>query len=136
MLKVLLRVKAGRAYLVSDATPLAGCLPGMYTQPLGGTVRLDENGRLALVDQPEILAGSATPLKDPVARMVAHGMGDLWEIWDLASIRPAQFWNRPTAAGLNIGAPADLVRFKLEGNLLTIGQTMKRGAGVYERGDL
>jgi len=135
MLKVLLRVKAKTAYLVSDATSLAGCPPGSYASPVGGKVQLNEDGRLFLADHPEILAGSAMSLKDAVARMVANGMGSLADIWDLASVWPAQFWNLKAAGGLAVGAPADLVCFKLDGSALIVGQTMKRGAVVYQRNE-
>ncbi len=133
MLKVLLRAKAKTAYFVSDATSLAGCPPGSYAAPVGGKVQLNADGRLFLADHPEILAGSAMPLKDAVFRMAAHGMGSLAALWDLTSIRPAKFWNLEAAGGLAVGAPADLVCFKLDANALIIGKTMKCGTVVYQR---
>lgn len=134
VLKVILRVKQHRVYLVSDAVALTGCAPGRYRTSVGGEVSLHENGKLSMGgEESTTLAGSATPLKDAVARMVYQELGGLHTIWDMASRRPSMFWNLPARAGLAVGAPADLVLFEYAHGTIDICQTIKGGCLVYQR---
>lgn len=132
VLKVILRVKQNRVYLVSDAVALAGCKPGPYSTAVGGSVYLHESGKITL-GGPEsaVLAGSATSLKDAVARMVYHGIDQLGTVWDMASRWPSRFWQRAAGAGLTVGSPADFVLFEYDHGIINICETVKNGRLVY-----
>jgi N-acetylglucosamine-6-phosphate deacetylase len=118
VLKVALRAKRGDCVLVSDSVAIAGRAPGAYSTAVGGSVVLTENGRLHLASDPRLLAGSAISLDRAVAH-VAFTPGLLpgpWRsalatAWAMASTRPAALAGLPQAAGLRVGAPADLVIF-------------------------
>ncbi|MFC6645323.1 N-acetylglucosamine-6-phosphate deacetylase [Granulicella cerasi] len=111
-LRVFLRAKGlERVVLVSDTVALGGCKPGRYQQPVGGDVELLANGRLQLSGTP-YLAGAALPLKDGVAHLVQRLNMPLADALALASTRPAALLRRH--ASLEVGAPADLIRFKLD----------------------
>lgn len=132
VMKVILREKENRVYLISDAVALTGGQPGYHRTSVGGNVYLHEDGKLSVGIDSDILAGAATPLKDGVAQMVSSGLGDLGTIWDLASCRPATFWRRETSAGLAVGAPADIVLFEYDSGHINIRQTIKGGRVVYD----
>ncbi|PSR21437.1 MAG: N-acetylglucosamine-6-phosphate deacetylase [Sulfobacillus acidophilus] len=132
VMKVILRSKENRVYLISDAVALTGSKPGHHRTSVGGSVYLHENGKLSLSADSELLAGAATPLKGGVAQMVSSGLGDMGTMWDLASCRPSTFWRRATCAGLAVGAPADIVLFEDEAGHINIRQTIKDGHIVYD----
>jgi N-acetylglucosamine-6-phosphate deacetylase len=107
-LKVMLRSKGlDRAILASDAVALAGMPPGLYSTPVGGQVELTPDGRLCLPGT-RLLAGSVTPLKDAVA-LLANTQLSLADALRLATENPARLLGR--TATLQVGAPADLIRF-------------------------
>ena len=120
VLRVALRAKRGfgGCVLVSDSVAVAGLAPGAHSAAVGGSVVLTESGRLHLASDPRLLAGSAISLERAVAH-VAFTPGLLpgpWraalaEAWAMASTRPAALARLPQAAGLRVGAPADLVLF-------------------------
>ncbi len=128
VMKVLLRAKAGRAALVSDAVYLAGLEPGSYDAPIGGKVVLTPEGKLHLASNPNLLAGSAGMLRQGVERLVRAGLAPLDEAWSLASVRPAAI------LGLRVRTGRDFVRFALEGGRIRIVETYKGGKRVYRRG--
>ena len=110
-LKVMLRAKGlDRSILVSDAVALGGMPPGLYETPVGGLVELSANGRLSLRGT-RFLAGSVVPLKDAVAHVAANLL-TLGDSLQLATQNPARLLGR--AGKLEIGAPADLIRFTWE----------------------
>ena len=97
-----------RSVLISDAAALAGLPPGSYDQPIGGRVELSPEGRLSMAGS-QYLAGAAKSLADDVA--IAIGLADisLASALAMASSNPGRF-----AGGrgrLEVGAPADLIRF-------------------------
>ena len=96
----MVRAKAGRAVLVTDATAAAGQPPGDYR--LGAlTVHVDETGRVAVPGQPN-LAGSALSLDRAVANVVRFAGISLDEALEMASERPA------AAVGLEAAGSIDL----------------------------
>lgn len=109
VLKVFLRAKGEQALLVSDVTSFAGMPPGDYNAPIGGRVTLSPEGRLSLTDNPQLLAGSARGLLDGVNFLLRSALTDLTTAIDMASVRPARQLGLPQQAGLQVGAPADLI---------------------------
>ena len=130
VLKVVLKVKGERAMLVSDAVSLCGMPPGAYTTPVGGRVVLTPEGRLHLAENERLLAGSAQMLIRGVEHLVASGLAGLAQAWEMGSVRPAGFMGLATAAGLSMGAPADLVLLRRDGNSLRVEETYKAGEPV------
>ena len=131
---VALRAKGvQRCVLVSDAASLAGLPPGPYNTHIGGRVVLEPSGRLRMAEG-AYLAGASLPLLRGVefaARVLAakrgiagaepgaaHSCapdgGALPRAWALASTQPALLLQRPQAAGLAVGAPADIVTFEYD----------------------
>ena len=115
--KAMLRAKGlERSMLVSDAVALAGCPPAIYDMPVGGRVELKANGRLEVVGTP-FLAGAAASLVFGIA--TARQMAGL-------TLAEALGWPRSipvspfSLPALTIGAPADLLRFRLgkDGSLI------------------
>jgi N-acetylglucosamine-6-phosphate deacetylase len=90
-MRVAWKVKGDRLVLISDATRFTGMPPGVYQSNIGGTVRLEEGGRLSVADKPSTLAGAATPLLKGVQRIVDEGIANLDEAWRAASTVPARF---------------------------------------------
>jgi N-acetylglucosamine-6-phosphate deacetylase len=108
-LRVFLRAKGlDRAVLVSDAVALAGMRPGVYRQPVGGTVELTGDGRLGMVGTP-YLAGAARSLADGVAEAVRMTGLPLASVLPLATRNPARFVGG--GGDLAPGARADLIAF-------------------------
>ena len=118
VLKVVLRVKGPKALLVSDVTSFGGRGPGEYSTHVGGRVVLTRSGRLQLAGDPNLLAGSAQPLRVGVENLTNRGLCSMGEAWEMASRAPVFAAGLPSEPGLKVGAPADLVRFvPVEGRL-------------------
>jgi N-acetylglucosamine-6-phosphate deacetylase len=132
VLRVMLRAKGDRAFLVSDAVSLSGLAPGEYDLHIGGRVVLTGEGRLHLADRPELLAGSVSTLATAVSYLADNGLTDLAQAWDMASRRPSTAAGLPTAGGLEPGSPADMVLFDWDGSRVRIRATYKRGQLVYD----
>jgi N-acetylglucosamine-6-phosphate deacetylase len=98
-----------RSILVSDAAALAGCAPGIYDAPIGGKVELKANGRLEVVGT-SFLAGAAVSLTFGIATARRMAGLTLAEALRLATINPRMPFDLPA---LTVGAPADLLRFRL-----------------------
>ena len=108
--KAMLRAKGlERSILVSDAAALAGCAPGIYDAPIGGKVELKANGRLEVVGT-SFLAGAAVSLTFGIATARRMAGLTLAEALRLATINPRMLFDLPA---LTVGAPADLLRFRL-----------------------
>ncbi len=126
-IKAMVRAKGiCRSILVSDSVALGGLPAGVYDQPVGGQVELHSNGRLSLAGT-EYLAGAVLPLKDGIARATAMAEISLGESIQMATVNPGRF-----AGGrgkLQVGMPADLVRFSLEdgGTGLRIERVLVKG---------
>ena len=119
--KSMLRAKGlDRAILVSDAVALAGLEPGIYDTPIGGKVELKPNERLEVVGTP-FLAGSAASL--PFCIGMARRMAGLtWaQALGLATVNPRTLFGLP---GLSVGAPADLLRFRISPEDVLVPETV------------
>jgi N-acetylglucosamine-6-phosphate deacetylase len=127
VLKTVMRMKGSKAMLVSDSVALAGMTPGEYDSPIGSRVVLTPEGRLHLADDPRLLAGSAQPLLAGIAHLVCSELATLGEAWAMASTRPLSLLGHPGVNGLAIGAPADLVLFHWNEELIQIEQVVKAG---------
>lgn len=133
VLRVMLRVKEGRAIIVSDAVYLTGMPPGMYKTHVGGEVRLTEAGKLHLAGNARILAGSAQTQLFGLRHLVQSGIAELGDAWDMCSVMPATLMGLPVSAGLQEGAPADFVVASPPESGLAIQKTVKAGQVVYTR---
>ncbi|MFC4555197.1 N-acetylglucosamine-6-phosphate deacetylase [Georgenia faecalis] len=122
-LRTMIRAKGpGRAFLVSDATALAGSAPGCYTTAVGGEVELSATGRLSYRGTP-FLAGAAVSLAFGLAYAVRHAGVSVAEGIALASTTPGALVARMGGAPrgvLRLGAPADLVQLSAAGDVLAV----------------
>jgi N-acetylglucosamine-6-phosphate deacetylase len=109
VLKVIFRMKAEKAILISDSVSLGGMPAGNYQSPVGGEVVLTDQGKLHLAGKPTVLAGSAQPLLWGINQVVRLQLASLTQAWEMASVNPTRLLNLPQQGGLTIGAPADLV---------------------------
>ena len=104
---VMVRAKGvGRSVLVSDSAALAGCPPGDYTTPVGGSVTITDDGRLTLTGT-DLLAGSARLLNECAAWAVDRAGLPLADVVTMASTNPNRLLARPTEIG--VGHPADII---------------------------
>lgn len=138
VVKAILRIKGGRCFLVSDVSPLAGLPPGLYRTSTGQSVELTASGILRLQAAGSragsgLLAGSAHTLLHGIQQLVQWGLMPLARAWDLASLRPARFLRMPQAAGLQPGAPADLVLFEFGSISIQVWEVYKAGALAWRR---
>ncbi|XID90533.1 N-acetylglucosamine-6-phosphate deacetylase [Paenibacillaceae bacterium WGS1546] len=131
VLQVIYAAKRERMYLVSDAVDLSGLAPGRYRRHIGGDVVLTERGRLHLAGQEALLAGSVKMLKEGVVHLRKLGLCSPAEAWDMASVRPAGHLGLAAAAGLAVGAPADLVVYR--GTEIQVEAVYKGGRAVWNR---
>ncbi|MGO2047157.1 MAG: N-acetylglucosamine-6-phosphate deacetylase [Brachybacterium tyrofermentans] len=119
-LEVMLRAKGvDRAFLVSDATELAGKEPGRYETAVGGTVELSPDGRLAYVGT-ELLAGAASDVAAGLRFVLASTSLSLPDALALVTRTPGRILGRDTT--LHVGAPADLVTLTGNGTIQTVWQ--------------
>ncbi len=131
VLRVMLRAKQGRAIIVSDAVYLTGMPPGAYKTHVGGAVELTEAGKLHLAGDSRILAGSAQTQIFGLRHLVQSGIADLAAAWDMCSVKPAELMGLPAAAGLQAGAPADLLVVSPPDSGFAVLQTIKAGRVVF-----
>ncbi len=127
VLKVAMKMKGDRAILVSDAVHLGGLPPGTYHSRKRTYVVKTPEGRIHLADNPGLLSGSGQMLPWGIAHLVRNGLASLAEAWEMASIRPSKYMELPTAAGLEAGAPADVVIFEKINAGIRIMHTYKAG---------
>lgn len=131
VIKVILKVKGPQAIVVSDAVCLSGMPAGDYEMPIGGAVVLTPAGKLHLRQSPELLAGSAQMLPTAMSNLVRRGLACLEDAWEMCSVRPSLFLGLPAAAGLAVGAPADLVAIESREGGLAITATYSAGQRVF-----
>lgn len=122
-LEVMLRAKGpDRAFLVSDATELAGREPGLHRTAVGGEVELTEDGRLSYVGT-EMLAGAASDVAAGLRFVLRSTSLSLPDALALVTRTPGRVLGRDTT--LRTGAVADLVTLTTDG---TIQQVWRHGA--------
>lgn len=131
VIKVILKVKGEQTIVVSDAVCLSGMPPGDYEMPIGGEVVFTPAGKLHLRQSPDLLAGSAQMLPAAMSNLVWRGLASLPDAWEMCSVRPSRFLDLPTAAGLAVGAPGDLVALEPRDGAFAISATYKAGEPVF-----
>jgi N-acetylglucosamine-6-phosphate deacetylase len=127
-LEVMLRAKGPHgAFLVSDATALAGNPPGRYETAVGGVVDLTADGRLSYVGT-ELLAGAAASLADGLRHVLRVTTVGLPQALRLVTENPARVipGARPGLGTLRVGAPADFVLLTENGDVLQVVQSGRR----------
>lgn len=131
ILKVFLRAKSNKSALVSDATKFAGLPPGLYESHIGGSIELNNAGRLFMRDNPAMLAGSAQSLLQCVEHLMNSRITSLESAIDLAALKPVELLNAAHSYGIKAGAKADLIIFERTDSGLKIIKTIKSGEVVY-----
>jgi N-acetylglucosamine-6-phosphate deacetylase len=125
VLKVFLKAKPHKTFLVSDTTSFGGLAPGIYAGHIGGEVELSREGRLCMRKTPVILAGSAQSLLWCVNLLVIKGILPLKDAWNLGSLKPIEFLNQASVEPFQTGDIADLVLFTKDGGGIKVLQTIK-----------
>jgi len=133
VLKAMLRAKRDKSLLVSDAVMFGGMAPGRYSSLIGGEVELTADGRLYTVENPAILAGSASSLDVGIANAIRYTDMTLAEAVSAVTIRPAVVLAMPQLGGLTIGNPANLTLFDCDsdGSGMAVRETVVAGETVY-----
>ncbi|MGG4091528.1 N-acetylglucosamine-6-phosphate deacetylase [Paenibacillus lautus] len=133
VLKAMLRGKGNKAVLISDAVMFGGMKPGRYRSLIGGTVELTENGRLHTVENPTILAGSASSLDVGIANAIRYTDMTLSEAVSAVTGRPAAVLNAPHLWQLMIGSLANLTLFdcREDGTDMIVREMIVAGQSVY-----
>jgi N-acetylglucosamine-6-phosphate deacetylase len=127
-LEVMLRAKGPHgAFLVSDATALAGNPPGRYHTAVGGLVDLTSDGRLAYVGT-DLLAGAAASLAEGLKHVLRVTTVGLPQALRLVTENPARVipGARAGLGTLRVGAPADFVLLSDSGDVLQVIQSGHR----------
>jgi N-acetylglucosamine-6-phosphate deacetylase len=133
VLKVFLKVKAGKTMLISDSTSFAGMEPGDYSGHIGGEVTLSDEGRLSTRENPQLLAGSAQSILWCINTLLKRKITSFEDSLDMASVKPATFFNLYGKTGIHAGGIADLILFDYHGDNIKIRETIKNGNLVYKR---
>ena len=124
-LKVVLKVKGEKAFLVSDSTKFCGMPAGEYNTHIGEDVILAPNGKLSLKHGNGLLAGASKTILEGLQYLIEKKLANLDEAWKMASVIPSKFMdleNRKTN-GNN-----DLVFFSLDnGEKVNILKVIKNG---------
>ena len=129
-IKVVMKNKAKKALIVSDATHFAGMPPGEYHSHIGGTVILDEQKRISLKGSSGLLAGAAKSLLENVETLLHHNLATLKEAWEMGSVNVAQMLCRNDSDFCEKNN--DKVIFRLIGKDIVIQTVIKNGKVVFE----
>ena len=133
VLKAMLRVKRDKSVLVSDAAMFGGMAPGRYSSLIGGMVELTADGRLHTVENPAILAGSASSLDVGIANAIRYTDMTLDEAVSAVTSRPAEVMHMLQLGRIAVGCPANLTLFDcdVEGTDMIVRETVVAGETVY-----
>jgi N-acetylglucosamine-6-phosphate deacetylase len=129
-IKVVMKNKADKTLVVSDATCFAGMVPGEYQNHIGGAVILDEEKRVSLKSTPGLLAGAAKTLLENVETLVDHQLATLGEAWKMASVNVANMLKQNDDT---FYYKEDFVLFRLNGKSIQIETVIKNGKIVFDR---
>ena len=132
VIKVFLKVKGEKIFLVSDSVSLAGMPPGDYELHIGGQVTLTKENKLHLRGNPYIFAGSASNLKKGVSFLVANNLTTIEGAWSMASYRPHKILYPSTSLFIS-RSKADLIQVEMVKNQVEVCKTFKKGALVFSR---
>ena len=130
-LKVAFRAKGEKAMLVSDATAFSGMPAGVYQSHIGDEVVLEENGRLCLKANPDLLAGATKNLLENINFLLSRQLCSLPEAWQMGSVRVTEFLGY-TAYPLSSAQQSDVVVFDLNRDEIMIHQVYKNGKVVFQ----
>ncbi|GAA2080938.1 N-acetylglucosamine-6-phosphate deacetylase [Pseudolysinimonas kribbensis] len=130
-LTTMIRAKGDKAILVSDVGSLARMPAGRYSGRHHTDVVLEPSGRLHIAGS-ELLAGSASTLRDSIANVARRGIVPLARAVELASRHPARLLGLDAdgAGDLAVGAAADLVVLHRTDDL-AVAQTVVAGRTVH-----
>lgn len=131
VLKVFMKVKPNKTFLISDSTKFAGLPPGNYSSPIGGEIQLSPSGRLSLRHNPALLAGSASTLLHGINYLIQNDLAMLDEAFDMASVKPMEYLKGASQSTLTKGEKADFLVFEKKGSKIKLLQTIKSGELVY-----
>lgn len=133
VLKVFVKVKGEKLFLVSDSVALAGMPSGTYTTQVGGKVMLTQEGKLHLADQSQVLAGSASNLLQGINFLVKNQLATLKEAWEMASIRPKNLFESKSKNWIPKSG-SDFILGKLDSDSqLSILKTFQNGREIYSK---
>ncbi|WP_373520309.1 6-phosphogluconolactonase [Aquiflexum sp.] len=119
-LKVVLKTKGDKAFLVSDSTMFCGMEAGEYQTHIGENVVLEPNGRLSLKNGDGLLAGASKNLMEGVQYLIDKHLKSLSNAWKMASTIPNTF--------MDLGHKKDAVVFSMEsGGQIQIHHVIKDG---------
>lgn len=125
-LKVVLKTKGEKAFLVSDSTMFCGMKAGEYQSHIGEEVVLESNGKLSLKYGNGLLAGASKNLLEGVQYLIDKNMKSLSEAWEMASIIPFTF--------LDISTNQDVIIFSLsELGQIFIQKAVKEGQVAFQQ---
>ena len=110
-LKVVLKIKGEKAFLVSDATKFCSMPAGEYKTHIGEKVILSPNGKLSLKKGNGLLAGASKTILEGLQYLIEKKLTNLSEAWKMASVFPAAFMGIDIQKSKGIN---DLVLFTLE----------------------
>jgi N-acetylglucosamine-6-phosphate deacetylase len=131
VLRSIIHAKGVRGVILTcDASGLAGCAPGTYTE---GEMRMEvlADGRIVVAGQRTLLAGSAADTGRCVVEAMGHGGVSLAEAIDMASRNPARLLGFEEHR-LRPGSRADLILFLVsEPDSLEILVTVAGGSLRY-----
>ena len=124
-LKVVLKVKGEKAFLVSDATKFCGMPFGEYKTHIGDEVILSPNGRLSLKHGNGLLAGASKTLHEGIEYLIEKKLTNLSMAWKMASVLPSAY----IGIGFQKANTKDgLVLFELlDGSKIKIHKVIKYG---------
>jgi N-acetylglucosamine-6-phosphate deacetylase len=134
VIKVFLKVKNEKIFLVSDSVSLAGMPAGDYDLHIGGQVTLTKEGKLHLRNNPSIFAGSASNLRQGITFLLNNNLTTLSAAWEMASIRPQKILHLSDNI-FQTGSSADLIQLARKGNQIQVVKTIKGGVEVFRAND-
>jgi N-acetylglucosamine-6-phosphate deacetylase len=128
-----------RTLLATDSNVGAGLPPGIYTSPVGGTIRIAP-GDAARACQPDspldgTLAGSALTMDRGIANLLDWLDLPEEQVWAMGTRNPARLLNLACKGTLRVGADADFVLWDHAAGQLRARRTWLQGRLVYEATD-
>ncbi|WP_194974185.1 6-phosphogluconolactonase [Aquiflexum lacus] len=125
-LKVVLKTKGEKVFLVSDSTMFCGMEAGEYSTHIGEQVILEPNGKLALKHGNGLLAGASKCLLEGVQYLIDKKLKSLLDAWKMGSIIPKTF--------ADLEQRNDVVVFSLEGeSQIQVQNVIKDGIIVFSQ---
>lgn len=134
-MKIALQIKKERAILVSDSTMFAGMPSGVYESHIGGKVMLEENGRLCMHSNPELMAGAALSVLACMNTILKAKLSNVKKTWELASTNANRLVGI-TNAYLTNTQSADFVIYRYFNNEISIISVFKHGKRIYLRNSI